>query len=525
VIRSIGRTERRVVSALLVTAILPLLVAMWLANNNITYIGLTAFHPEFETHLDRSLGLYKDLVQSMKRAMQNEGEAMAADEALRDAATAGDSHAISDAMKRVMKTHDTLLSLRAENPDGEVLAEIRSGREVAEPDERPYSVNARLGRADDAPILVATFAADDRRRREMDEAQKFSQMYKSLSKKHRAEILEKPHLRGFAGLLSLTVIFAVIMGVVVVRPLIRRIQTLADATRPVAEGDLSVRVDDVGRDELADLARAFNQMLGQLGQSRARIEFLKRVGEWQQMARRLAHEIKNPLTPIQLAVEECHRRYPGGDENYEKLLATTLDIVVEEVASLRRLVGEFAAFARLPRADLHREDLRTFLEEQRPRVEGELRALAEAADAELDLEYEVGSGEMEVGLDRTMLYRVLSNLVANAAQATLADDGQGKVRVCATRHDDHCELVVEDDGPGIPDNKRQSIFDPYMTTKTDGTGLGLTIVKKVIIDHGGHIDVDTSPLGGARFCVHLPLWGTSAAEAVLSQAEAYPISG
>src|SRR5690606_14161727 len=113
---------------------------------------------------------------------------------------------------------------------------------------------------------------------------------------------------------------------------------------PVAGGDLSVRVDDSGNDEIAALARAFNDMLETMGDSRARIEFLKRVGEWQHMARRLAHEIKNPLTPIQLAVEECHQRYRGDDSDYQKLLDTTRDIVVEEVARLRRLVTEFSAF-------------------------------------------------------------------------------------------------------------------------------------------------------------------------------------
>jgi len=121
-----------------------------------------------------------------------------------------------------------------------------------------------------------------------------------------------------------------------------------------------------------------------------------------------------------------------------------------------------------------------------------------------------------------MLYRVLSNLVRNAAQAT---GGVGTIVVKAAREGDHCHIDVEDDGPGIDGSQRISIFDPYMTTKQEGTGLGLTICKKVIIDHGGHIDVDESALGGARFRVRLPCLGTSASDAALSRSERAPLSG
>jgi nitrogen fixation/metabolism regulation signal transduction histidine kinase len=404
---------------------------------------------------------------------------------------------------------------------GERLAQRERNAPLDEQRERPFTVRIPIASGEEAPALVAVFAADRRRLDQMDSAHQFAQAYKSFAKKHLGEWLTRPHLLGFGVLLAFTVLLAVIVGILVVRPLIKRLDRLAAATRPVAEGDLSVRVDDPGRDEIGALARAFNQMLEQVGRSRARIEFLKRVGEWQQMARRLAHEIKNPLTPIQLAVEECHRRYPGDDTSYKRLLQTTLDIVVEEVQSLRRLVGEFAEFARLPQADLRKGDLREFLAEQEPRL---LRDEVAGAVDSVALELDVPDEEMPLALDRTMLYRVLSNLVENAAQAS-ASQGAGHVKVSATRDLDSCFLEVEDDGPGIPEAMRQSVFDPYMTTKKDGTGLGLTIVKKVIIDHGGQIDVDASPLGGARFRIRLPLWGTSASDAALSQSERHPLSG
>src|SRR6185369_10607679 len=140
------------------------------------------------------------------------------------------------------------------------------------------------------------------------------------------------------------------------------------ATRPVAEGDLTVRARLDGDDEVADLGRSFDRMLEELAQSRARVEFLRRMSEWQQVARRLAHEIKNPLTPIMLAVEECHRRYSGDDPAYKRIVQTMLEVVEEEVGSLRRLCSEFSSFARLPRADLQPGDLAVFLRTQSARL-------------------------------------------------------------------------------------------------------------------------------------------------------------
>jgi two-component system nitrogen regulation sensor histidine kinase NtrY len=523
VIRFMGRTERRVVLALLVTGILPLVTAMWFANRVITSVSSTAFQPEFEDHLDRSLWLYADLVKSMKQVMRSEAAEIAAGQALRVAAAKGDAAAVKGELERALKAHPSLQSIDVEDAAGDVLATQGRPEPMDEQRMRAFTVRKALGDGDEAPAMIAVFGAERARLEEMAGAQEFVQLYKAMAQKHRGAYVERPHLTAAAVLFGLTVLLAVITGMLVVRPLIRRIHRLAEATQPVAQGDLSVRVSDTGRDEIADLASAFNHMLEELGQSRARIEFLKRVGQWQQMARRLAHEIKNPLTPIQLAVEECHRRYDGHDEGYQRLLGTTLDIVVEEVASLRHLVGEFAEFARLPRAALQQGDLSEFLSEQEPR----LSPVVEEAGAAVDLAMDIESEPVPVALDRTMFHRVLSNLLANAAQATAGDDGDqvGRVRLSLTRGDDYCVVDVEDDGPGIVPRMRQTIFDPYMTTKRDGTGLGLTIVRKVVIDHGGTIEVDASPLGGARFRLRLPLWGTPAAEAALARSEQAPVSG
>ena len=253
-------------------------------------------------------------------------------------------------------------------------------------------------------------------------------------------------------------------------------------------------------------------------QSRARIEYLQHIGAWQEMAQRLAHEIKNPLTPIQLAVQECHRKYAGEDGRFRALLDTTLEIVEEEVGTLRRLVGNFSSFARLPHSELTEESLRDFLRECSEQL-GHLGAeRSEDADDvvvahDVEVRWELPTESMPVAIDRQMLRRVLVNLVRNAVEAVrdgrpAATDGapRGHVVVRAAPTSESVSIVVEDDGPGVPDEARERIFDPYFTTKADGTGLGLAIVKKIVVEHNGSITVTRSAsLGGAALVLALPL--------------------
>ena len=498
------------VLALLVVGLLPLLSATLLANQVVNQVTNIAFQSEFGEQLERSLGLYAELVQTLKKRMRAEGALMASDVELRQAAAEGDDAKVLAALTRLMAERSDVLEASVVDAEDDLIAEARRKTPLDEQRERPFTVMQPLSEAEAAPVLAVIFAADRTRVDEMGAAQEFVQNWKAT-----AQRVDDWNFSAFAVLLVITVVLAVFTGLRVVRPAIRRINELAAATGPVAKGDLDVRVPAEGEDEIADLARAFNSMLEQLGQSRARIEFLKRVGEWQNMARRLAHEIKNPLTPIQLAVEECAGRYGGEDAKYKKLLETTLDIVREEVQSLRRLVTEFANFARLPRADLRREDLGDFLRDQLPRLERD--ALLDGGDDGPEVTLSVDDGVMPVALDRTMFYRVLSNLVTNGLQAAREAGKGAHVWVEARAEGDGWLVEIEDNGPGIDDELLPSIFDPYVTTKEDGTGLGLTIVKKIVIDHGGQIDVRHGDKGGALFRIRLPLLGSIASFAALSQ--------
>jgi len=515
----------------LVTAVIPLVAALLMARAMVARVSATAFQPEFGAHLDRALGVYADLAKTIKQGMRYEADAIAMRPALARVAKEASEERVSAELAREFAAHPSLVSLKVEDTKGLVLGKHERDKPVDPLAERTLLVRRPLGEAteEDGPFLVATFAAPNARFAEMESAQEFVQAYHQIELHHREEYVDRTYTRAFGLLFGLLILLAALAGIVVARPVTRRIAELAAATRPVAGGDLTVRVSVTGDDEVGDLGRAFNRMLEELEQSRARVEFLRRMSEWQKMARHLAHEIKNPLTPIQLAVQECHRRYSGEDADYRRIVQTTLEVVEEEVGTLRRLVGEFSSFARLPRADLAPVDLGSFLREQRDhfsaRTEGGKTSDEEALLSRVDLRFDVPDGEMPAVLDREMLHRVLTNVVQNAAQALRdarkragkSEGTWGRVVVSVRPSGGSYVVDVDDDGPGISAEVRDVLFDPYVTTKRDGTGLGLTIVKKIVVDHGGTIEAVASPLGGARFRIRLPRADSAEARAAVER--------
>jgi nitrogen fixation/metabolism regulation signal transduction histidine kinase len=513
--RGLGKTERRVVLAIFITAMIPLIAQLVVGRVLIARISATAFQPEFGAHIERSLDVYADLARAIKQGMRAEAQTIA--EQLR-----GQGVPLAAQLDRAVTEHPLLVSLVVTSEDGATVAQRSRARPVDTNTERTLSITLPIAEtAADAPLtMTAVFATPRARFDELEGMQSFTQAYRQLEQKHRVEYLDNTYQRLFLAILAVTLGLAIGAGVLLVRPITRRIARLAAATAPVAAGDLSARFPESGDDEVGELGRAFNRMLGELDQSRARIEFLRRMTEWQNVARRLAHEIKNPLTPIQLAVEECHRRYTGDDPEYQRLVRTTLEIVEEEVASLRRLVGEFSSFARLPRAELVRMDLGDVLRDQRG-----LREDAGADTSSAVVRFELSDEPMPALLDREMLHRVLTNVVLNAEEAIRGasgtpERGAGRVVVSSATALDEYVVDIDDDGPGIPESIRERIFDPYVTTKREGTGLGLSIVKKIVVDHGGTIDALASPLGGARFRIHIPRADSRAARAAAERTRA-----
>jgi two-component system, NtrC family, nitrogen regulation sensor histidine kinase NtrY len=288
------------------------------------------------------------------------------------------------------------------------------------------------------------------------------------------------------------------VGLYFARRATERVARLRDAALAVGAGDLSVRLRPSGRDELDELARSFDGMVGELEEARSRLAYLQKVSAWQEVARRLAHEIKNPLTPIQLAVQELASKYRGDDPAYRRLLETAVEILRDEITALRRLVEDFSAFAKLPKVEPAPLDLGAFLAEFE-RLHPEWQPFIEVVQP---------PAPVTAPCDRILFGRVLANLVENAVQAAEATAVRPKVRLSVEARPlrRRAVVLVDDNGPGVPTAESQRIFDPYVTSKPQGTGLGLAIVRKIVIDHGGDISVapGPSPLGGARLMVEIP---------------------
>jgi two-component system nitrogen regulation sensor histidine kinase NtrY len=302
-------------------------------------------------------------------------------------------------------------------------------------------------------------------------------------------------LRQYVVLVLMLLAAAPLVGWLFARRVTRRVARLHEAALRVAAGDLAVRVAAEGKDELALLGRAFDGMVAELAHARSRLEYLQKVSAWQEVARRLAHEIKNPLTPVQLAVQELASKYPNQGDAYRRLLDTASEILREEIGSLRRLVDDFSAFAKLPEIEPEAIDLGAWVTELL-RLQPEWQPFVTVEPA---------AGPVPVMCDRTLFRRAIANLVDNAVQAA---QGAGKVPAIHIRvaaRGPRAAIAVADNGPGVAEADRQHIFDPYVTHREGGTGLGLAIVRKIVIDHGGDVSVGTSPAGGALFTIELPL--------------------
>jgi nitrogen fixation/metabolism regulation signal transduction histidine kinase len=301
-----------------------------------------------------------------------------------------------------------------------------------------------------------------------------------------------------AGLLSLAA--ALLVAWVLSARVARPVRGLAEGARRVAAGDLDARVAVSGDDEVADLARAFNAMTEELQSSRDRLVQAERVAAWREMARRLAHELKNPIFPIQLSIETLRRALDQGTARegrppFEGLFRESSDTILQELAALRRTVDEFGDFARMPRPTLVATDVNA--------VADQVLALHQSRAGAVDVRRELAAGLPPAAADADLLARALGNLVGNAFDA-MPDGGTLTVRTAAGA--DGVRIDVADTGPGLTDDQRTRLFTPYYTTKRGGTGLGLAIVQGIVADHGGRVQVESAAGRGTTFTLVLPLF-------------------
>jgi two-component system, NtrC family, nitrogen regulation sensor histidine kinase NtrY len=310
-------------------------------------------------------------------------------------------------------------------------------------------------------------------------------------------IAEQQQIRAIAyGVASGGILLAIIFSLWIAARVSRPVEELARAAEEVAGGNWDARVPERGQDEVGVLARSFNHMTEQLENQRERLVQSERVAAWRELARRLAHELKNPLFPLQLTVENLVRARQLPAAEFDEVFSESTQTLSMEIANLKKIIGRFSDFSKMPKPELERIDARD--------VVGRVRALYAVASEDgpiIKVETDFDDRPMPLMVDPELLHRALSNLVLNAKDAM--PDG-GTVTISARPKGEVVELRVTDTGQGLKPEECERLFTPYYTTKEHGTGLGLAIVQSVVADHAGTIAVESRDGHGATFVITLP---------------------
>ncbi len=279
----------------------------------------------------------------------------------------------------------------------------------------------------------------------------------------------------------------------------RPVERLAAGAREVAAGNWETRVEVRSRDEIGQLARAFNYMTRQLIEQRERLVQAERVAAWRELARRLAHELKNPLFPLQITVENLQRAREQGSEQFDEIFFESTATLRAELANLNAIVARFSDFAKMPPPQLQPVNINEAVRSAVKLFEPQFGAVGRPPiTPELYLDESLPT----IQADPELLHRALQNLVLNSMDAM---PGGGTLTIRTQPQDGAVRVEVSDTGTGLTQEECARLFTPYYTTKQHGTGLGLAIVQSVVSDHGGTISVESQPGCGTTFRIELPL--------------------
>ncbi len=317
------------------------------------------------------------------------------------------------------------------------------------------------------------------------------------SRRNYVELMQ--HIRSAALMVSGGgILLAILLSSWAAARVTRPVEQLAHAAQEVAAGNWKTRVEVNGDDELGQLADSFNRMTTEMLNQQERLMQSERVAAWRDLARRLAHELKNPLFPLQLTVENLIRARQNNPEQFDDVFRESSRTLLAEISNLKGIIGRFSEFSRMPQPQL-----------QPVQVNEVIRGVLQLVQAQLDdpgrapisCELQLDANLDPVAADPDLLHRAISNLVLNAIEAM----PQGGTLTLRTRSE-YNKVIVEiaDTGTGLSPEECDRIFTPYYTSKKHGTGLGLAIVQSIVSDHGGRVRVSSEMGRGTTFAVELP---------------------
>ncbi|MFZ0739223.1 MAG: ATP-binding protein [Candidatus Acidiferrales bacterium] len=317
------------------------------------------------------------------------------------------------------------------------------------------------------------------------------------SQRTRAQV-EKRIILLAAGVAGIGLLFGALLAWWGAARVTRPVTKLVEGAREVAGGNLQTRVAIHSKDEIGQLAGTFNRMTEQLAEQRERTVQAERVAAWRELARRLAHELKNPLFPLQITVENLRRAREQSPEQFDEVFRESTETLLVEIENLKTIIGRFSDFAKMPQPERQPVRLNDVVRSVVKLFEAQFSAVGRPPImTELHLDEKLPT----IQADPVLLQRALENLVLNAMDAMPSG---GLLAITTSNQRDAVRLEISDTGLGLTPEECERLFTPYYTTKQHGTGLGLAIVQSVISDHGGTISVESETGVGTTFRIDLP---------------------
>jgi two-component system, NtrC family, nitrogen regulation sensor histidine kinase NtrY len=320
-----------------------------------------------------------------------------------------------------------------------------------------------------------------------------------LGNRRRPYIELRQHIRSAAVLAGgAGIVLAVLFSGWAASRVTRPVERLAEAAREITAGNWNTQVPVTSADELGALAETFNRMTTEILAQKERLVQSERVAAWRELARRLAHELKNPLFPLQLTVENLVRAREQTPDQFDEVFRESASTLLAEISNLKAIISRFSEFSRMPQPRFQSIDLTELAQKVARLFQAQLRT---RDGAQIDCRVEVSNPTAALAGDPELLHRALSNLVLNAMDA-MPEGGVLTLRI--SQNADRGCIEVSDTGAGLTPEECKRLFTPYYTSKTQGTGLGLAIVQSVVSDHGGSISLRSQPGRGTTFRIELP---------------------